>query len=59
MNVERGVCAACLQRTVERDGEASNGRPLYVCRNITCNHEYTWGDQGERWDSQPAPTRTP
>lgn len=57
MSVERGVCTACHQKTIERDGEAASGRPRYRCRNGKCDLQYTWGDQGEAWDSQPAPTK--
>jgi hypothetical protein len=56
--IERGTCTACLQRTVERDGLAANGRPLYRCRNGKCDHQYTMGDQGEPWDrTAPAGAR--
>ena len=57
MTVERGTCTACHQGTVERDGETRAGRPRYRCRNAKCDHEYTLGDQGEPWDSLPAPTK--
>lgn len=54
MKVERGQCSACGKKTVERTGEAADGRPTYQCRNGRCNHFYTYGHQGEEWDSQPS-----
>lgn len=57
MKQERGRCSRCGKNTVVRSGYAFNGRPEYVCMNGTCENHYTSGDEGEAWDTQPAPTR--
>lgn len=57
MKTERGRCHRCGQRTAARVGEAEAGRPLYRCLDDLCANTWTMGDQGEAWDTQPAPTR--
>lgn len=57
MRRERGCCHRCGHKSVERAGEALDGRPQYRCLNGSCQESYTKGHQGESWDTKPSPTR--
>lgn len=59
MKVERGPCMKCGKKTVERTGEAADGRPAYQCQDGQCANYYTKGFAGEDWDTQPKKERTP
>lgn len=49
--VNRGRCNQCGKNTVERVGEAIDGRPVYQCQDDRCRNSYTKGLKGEDWDN--------
>ncbi len=51
MREVRGKCDACGHRSAVRDGEATDGRPKYLCLNGNCNQTWTNGLLGEPWDT--------